>query len=101
MIRGQLPKSLFTNLSARADWQHHSNIQLFVNALEPSIGVSPAMSVELFRCRGAARDGGTLECIFETKKRPRRCHRVVFLVRVPLYCENSAEFLKWAGAIDW
>ena len=26
----------------------------------------PAMSVELFRCRGAAKDGGTLEYIFET-----------------------------------
>ena len=26
----------------------------------------PAMSVELFRYRGAAKDGGTLEYIFET-----------------------------------
>jgi hypothetical protein len=26
----------------------------------------PAMSVELFRYRGAAKDGGTLECVFET-----------------------------------
>jgi hypothetical protein len=25
----------------------------------------PTLSVELFRCRGAARDGGTLEYVFE------------------------------------
>jgi hypothetical protein len=30
--------------------------------------VAPAMAVELFRYRGAARDGGTLEYVFETDK---------------------------------
>ena len=38
----------------------------FVSILLSFLLAAPAVSVELFRYRGAARDGGTLEYVFET-----------------------------------
>jgi hypothetical protein len=37
----------------------------FATILITLLLAAPAMSVELFRCRGAAKDGGTLEYVFE------------------------------------